>query len=298
MVLDGAQKPRHTFPMLETAVLIVGGGPVGLLCAILLARYGIRTTVVERHLRRLGQPKAHAVNPRSLEILRQAGMDTDLLRRTGLSPVEGDLVHFVASMAGVEYGNLPYERQMPETKCVTPEPLFNIPQPLLEDYLDEVAMQSGLVHLWKEIHWQRSQTLDGGEEESTVLSLRTGRTMQIRSRYLLACDGANAQSRKQFDIPFSVLDGHSETPAHHVSVHFRADLRKMGTGTLWFILSPEVVGGFQGLICYDPSSSWVLVLNYDPTTTPQDTFTEDYCRAQISKVCTYASSVAQYEILD
>jgi 2-polyprenyl-6-methoxyphenol hydroxylase-like FAD-dependent oxidoreductase len=35
--------------MLETPVLIVGGGPVGLTASILLSQQGIRSLLVERH---------------------------------------------------------------------------------------------------------------------------------------------------------------------------------------------------------------------------------------------------------
>lgn len=66
---------------LTTTALIIGGGATGLLSSILLARQGIDSIIVERYKKRLGQPKAHALNPRSLEILRQAGLDTAALRQ-------------------------------------------------------------------------------------------------------------------------------------------------------------------------------------------------------------------------
>ena len=61
-------------------VLIVGAGPVGLFAALLLARQGIRSLVVERRAARLRAPKAHALNPRSLEICRALGIPRDKVR--------------------------------------------------------------------------------------------------------------------------------------------------------------------------------------------------------------------------
>ncbi|EXJ68788.1 uncharacterized protein A1O5_07719 [Cladophialophora psammophila CBS 110553] len=283
---------RRAFPTLEVPVLIIGGGPVGVFCGILLAKYGIRSTIVERHATRLGQPKAHAINPRSLEIFRQVGLDTDLLRSLGLSPADGDLVRFAASMTGTEYGNLPYERQWPETKEITPEPLFNMPQPVLEDYLYDVAMQCGMVTVWRGIEWLGSLCTDDEYEESCLWNQRTKRVTQIRSRYLLACDGANARSRERLGIPFSVVDGHSRAPAHHISIHFNANLRKLKSGTLWFIMSPKENGTF---ICYDRSSSWVYVMDYDPAVTPAETFTEQSCRSAIENAI---GRKFEFDILD
>ena len=61
---------------IETTVLIVGGGPVGLLGAQLLARRGIKVLVAEKYPQRVDSPKAHALNPRSLEICAAAGLIT------------------------------------------------------------------------------------------------------------------------------------------------------------------------------------------------------------------------------
>ena len=59
----------------ETQVLVVGGGPVGLTLAMDLARRGIRTVVAE--LRRKREPpsvKCNHVSARSMEIFRRLGV--------------------------------------------------------------------------------------------------------------------------------------------------------------------------------------------------------------------------------
>src|SRR5215831_1550580 len=69
----------------DTPVLIVGAGPVGLSAAILLARHGIKTFVVERHPSTTNHPKSRAVLTRSMEILRPWGVEAGL-RAQALPP--------------------------------------------------------------------------------------------------------------------------------------------------------------------------------------------------------------------
>ena len=60
--------------MITTQVLIVGAGPAGMVCALSLAQAGIRCVLVDKRLERLAAPKAHAVNPRTLEICERLGV--------------------------------------------------------------------------------------------------------------------------------------------------------------------------------------------------------------------------------
>ena len=54
-----------TPPSIEVPVLIVGGGPIGMLGGIMLAKRGLPCLVAEKYPQRLDAPKAHALNPRS-----------------------------------------------------------------------------------------------------------------------------------------------------------------------------------------------------------------------------------------
>lgn len=55
--------------MEHTAVLIVGGGPVGLATALELARHGVRALLVERHDTTTRHPKTRNLNTRTMEIV-------------------------------------------------------------------------------------------------------------------------------------------------------------------------------------------------------------------------------------
>ena len=59
---------------MDTQVLIVGAGPVGLTLAIDLGKRGIRCTLIEKNDAPLGYPKMERCNPRTMEIFRRLGL--------------------------------------------------------------------------------------------------------------------------------------------------------------------------------------------------------------------------------
>src|SRR6478609_5076618 len=89
----------------ETIVLIVGGGPVGLIAALLLAQQGIGSVIVERRQSRLSAPKAHALNPRSLEICRSLGIPRAEFEAQATPAHQGGRVRFLTTLSGIEIGS-------------------------------------------------------------------------------------------------------------------------------------------------------------------------------------------------
>ncbi|MFM7143241.1 MAG: FAD-dependent monooxygenase, partial [Alphaproteobacteria bacterium] len=59
---------------LRTDVLVVGGGPTGLVASLLLARHGLRSILVEQRDGTDEHPRAHELNARSIEILLSRGV--------------------------------------------------------------------------------------------------------------------------------------------------------------------------------------------------------------------------------
>ena len=101
--------------MIETSVLIAGGGPVGLTLAMDLAWRGIDVTVVE--LRRAGEPpnvKCNQISARSMEILRRIGVARKM-REAGLPANYSNDVVSATTVTGIELSRLsipsPSERQ-------------------------------------------------------------------------------------------------------------------------------------------------------------------------------------------
>ncbi len=64
---------------LDTPVLIVGGGLAGLTTAVMLAWRGVEPLLVERHGDTSRNPRARGINFRTMELLRVAGLEPELV---------------------------------------------------------------------------------------------------------------------------------------------------------------------------------------------------------------------------
>lgn len=72
-------------------------------------------------MRRLGVPKAHALSPRSLEIVRQLGLPVSAIRQLPAHRRDAMWVRFVTNLSGQQVGCLPYERMSLDVLDASPE---------------------------------------------------------------------------------------------------------------------------------------------------------------------------------
>jgi 2,4-dichlorophenol 6-monooxygenase len=269
----------------ETTVLVIGRGPVGLFAAYLLGNRGIQTLIVDKYPTRRGQPKAHALNPRSLEIFRQSGLPTGQIRANALDRDKADVVRFVSSFYGWEFGHLPYERMFDDVNSLTPEPLINMPQPQVEAMLLKHVESMPSVQVIKELEWlgaiEDSSIPNQTAALSTLHDRQTGSQIRVRSCFVLACDGARARSREALGIGFHSVPGAEMPERHHVTIHFRfldgAPAHR--SGLLHFIMQPT---GLIGFIRYT-EREWVLVSPFDPASMSPADYDDARCRAVIGQ---------------
>ena len=260
---------------IETTVLIVGGGPIGLLGAQLLGRRNVRTLLAEKHQSRLDAPKAHALNPRSLEICAAAGLPMDEIHAVATPSHEGRHVRMVETLVKPQIGSLIYERQDEAVRELTPWPLINIEQPKFEAIVEQAVANLPAVDVLRGLEWQSCLQL-GGAVISTLLDRATGQQVKVRSRYLIAADGAGSAVRDAVGI---AMDG-PERLANNMMIHFEADLRTLvgdQPAILYFLFGPER-GGV--LIAYDIGKTWVMMHRCGPDADVAD-FDEARCRKLI-----------------
>ena len=260
----------------EAALLIVGGGPVGLIAAALADRLGVRAAVVERRLAPQVPPAAHVINARTFEILRSIGVDGAALDAACQAPDDGAWVRWVTSLVGDELAAVPFERQgdLAALDAVTPTPLRNLSQHRLEPILRRHIARAPLATLHSGVTFVDAATDDDGVT-CTVADTATGATRSVRCRYLIAADGARSTVRRQLGI---AMDG-PERLAAFVTIHLRGRFRQLlgnRPATLYWIDDPDRAGVF---VAHDLDETLVFMHPFDPDLETLDDYPPERCLA-------------------
>jgi 2-polyprenyl-6-methoxyphenol hydroxylase-like FAD-dependent oxidoreductase len=199
---------------IETSVLIVGAGPVGLTLAMDLAWRGVDVAVAE--LRRRGEPpsvKCNHVSARSMEIFRRLGV-ARRLRDAGLPPDYPNDVAYRTTATGIELALIPIPCRVerftakggPDTWWPTPEPPHRINQIFLEPVLFEHAASMPRVRLLNRTAVEDC-TQDNSGEVATARDLDTGESRRVACAYMVGCDGGRSETRKSIG---ATLNGTAE----------------------------------------------------------------------------------------
>ena len=243
----------------DVPVLIVGAGPVGLMAAILLARHGVASRLIDRRAHPNRAPAAHVVNARTFEICRAAGVDAAAIEAAAGDPRDAGQVIWLTKLAGEEVGRLPFERQGEEAQRFTPTPLRNLSQHRFEAILRGSLKEAGAPEVAYGQQWESAEQDDSGVL-SRVRDLEENTVHEIRSRFVIACDGAGSRVRKSLGIEMS---GPPRIQSF-LMIHFAADLREIvreRPGILYWIVDPELGGTF---VAHDIDREWVYMRPIDP----------------------------------
>jgi 2-polyprenyl-6-methoxyphenol hydroxylase-like FAD-dependent oxidoreductase len=212
---------------MDSQVLIVGAGPVGLTLAVDLGLRGVRCTLIEQKEAPQFLPKMERVNARSMEIFRRMGL-AEKFRAAGLPRDVPMDVFIVLSLIEPPLLHLPYPSVAQAQKEIATthdgslplEPYQLISQYTVEPLLKKVAegLPSVTVRYGCEL---LSFTQDAGSVTATVRDLG-GNTSQINALYLAGCDGGNSMVRRQLGIK---LTGNEDRMLElRQSLHYCEDL--------------------------------------------------------------------------
>jgi 2-polyprenyl-6-methoxyphenol hydroxylase-like FAD-dependent oxidoreductase len=185
--------------VIETPVLIVGAGPIGLAMAIELSYRGIACTLVERGDGTIEHPRTGLVAVRTMEAFRRWGF-AERVRQCGFPEDYNLSMVFCTSLNGLLLGREPYPSMKDApTPPETPEKKQRCPQLWLQPILNEVVRACPSVTM-KYRHEFESFEDHGTMVETRLTDLETGKAVTVRSQYLIGCDGATSKVRDALGV--------------------------------------------------------------------------------------------------
>jgi 2-polyprenyl-6-methoxyphenol hydroxylase-like FAD-dependent oxidoreductase len=216
--------------LVDTEVLVAGGGPTGLMLALGLVSRGIACRVIDRAPVRSEQSRAMVVHARSLELLQKLGIADELVacgRRT--------------MAANVFINRRPALRVALTDAVLAADSPF--PFILLVSQADtERVLEERLARLGTRV--ERPVELLGFAEEADGVQARLrhadGREEAVRARYVVGCDGAHSAVRKGAGLSF---EG-APYPQDFVLADLRVDWERNDGGLYIFVSSEGLLAAF------------------------------------------------------
>ncbi len=232
-------------------VVIVGAGPAGAACAILLARLGHRVTLTDRATFPRPKPCSEYLNPATVGLLDQCGV-LDTLRAGGAQPLLGSRVF--ARGRGSLTG-----RFQDAPGSTGPLAGLAVTRTVLDAALVDAARRAGATVL------ERTQTrellYERGAVAGVVVEEQSGETRALRARVVIGADGlrsvvARRIGRRQYGHPSRLalvahltapasLDGHAEM---HLGERGYVGLNRVGPGlaNVALVVPPRVARDASG----------------------------------------------------
>ncbi|GAA0228827.1 FAD-dependent monooxygenase [Cryptosporangium japonicum] len=171
-------------------VIISGCGPTGAVLAAELRRHDVRVLVLEKDTEPVSFARIVGLHIRSLELLAMRGLLERVLERGRKRPAGG---FFAAIPAPV-----------PDGLDSAQAYLLGIPQPVLVQLLEEHAIALGA-----EVRRGCAVTALEPDTEGVTVGLSDG--AQLRTRYLVGCDGARSTVRTLLGVGFPGEPARTET---------------------------------------------------------------------------------------
>lgn len=258
---------------LTTDVLVIGSGPAGASAALFLATYGVQHIVITKYRWTANTPRAHITNQRTVEIMRDMGIEDEVLAEATPHDLMGDTV-FCSSLAGEEIGRIRTWGTHPEREAdyrlASPSMNCDLPQTIFEPIMISHAASRGSRVRFDTEYLSMTQDADGVTVQ--VLDRLSGHQYAIRAKYVVAADGGRSKVVSDLALPMA---GEMDI-AGSMNIVFHADLSAYVAhrpSVLYWVLQPgATIGGIGlGLVrMVRPWNEWLITWGYDISQPPPD----------------------------
>jgi 2-polyprenyl-6-methoxyphenol hydroxylase-like FAD-dependent oxidoreductase len=171
-------------------VIIAGCGPTGAMLAAELRLHDVRVLLLEKETEPVSYVRIVGLHIRSLELMAMRGLLDRILEHGRQRP------------AGGFFAGIP--KPAPEGLDSAHAYLLGIPQPVIVRLLEEHAIALGA-------QVRRGCAVTGLQQDDDGVTVELADGEQLRSRYLVGCDGARSTVRKLLGVGFPGEPSRTET---------------------------------------------------------------------------------------
>ncbi len=204
--------PNPQNAVIETPVLIAGGGPAGLILALELNHHGVEAILVEQNTHTTRHPKMDVTNGRTMELFRRLGIAEEA-RKHAVPPDHPVSVVWCVRLAEYELARFDYPSVNEARALIRKnnngswplEPYMRISQAVIEPvFKNALETRSSTISI--RFGWALEDfTQDADGVTASIRSAQTGETQTVRARYLAGCDGGGSITRRKLGIELDEL---------------------------------------------------------------------------------------------
>jgi len=247
-------------------VIVAGGGPVGAVATLLLARAGIPVTLLEREPGVVLDYRASTFHPPTLDLLEASGISQALVAMGLICPTmqirdrrAGRIVEFDLSVLKSDTAH-PYRLQCEQFKLVdwTYRQLRAMPGHDLRFSHDVVGLAEG-------------------DDGVTVEATHGGERVSVTGDIVIACDGGRSTVRKLLDVPFEGFT----YPEYFLVAGTRFDFRAHMPDLCSVNYTADPVEWFLLLQIPD---MWRVILPADEKLSPDDAISEASLQSSLQNI--------------
>lgn len=201
--LEMVRMTDTTHTLLDTDVVIIGGGPVGLGLAVELGQRGIRCILSERHTQTQPIPRGQNLTQRTMEHFHFWGAEPQLRAARTIPPEYG-----IGGLTA--YGSLLSDHHYDWLQRELVKPFYFKANERLPQYETEKVLRQRLAQLPSVqtlFGWDCNTVTQNHDSASVTLTERTSQQQQIiRAKYVVGCDGSRSKIREQAGITQTLSD--------------------------------------------------------------------------------------------